>query len=80
MQGVVEIAADAGAAEAFGFGLQIQNLPQQSGLPVQLAVAPGVGADDGFEFAEHAHGKATVAGDRLMAVHGPGNDPAIGSQ
>ena len=80
VQGVVEVATDAGAAESFGFGLQIENMPQKSGLPVQLAVAPGVGADDGFEFAEHAEREATVARNCLMAVHGPRNDAAIGSQ
>src|SRR6266700_1656664 len=80
MQGVVEIAADAGAAQSFGFGLQIENVSQESGFPMQLTVAPGIGADDGLEFAEHAEREAAVAGNRLMAVHGPRNDPAIGSQ
>ena len=34
MQGVVEVAADAGAAKSFGFGLQVERVPQKPGLPV----------------------------------------------
>jgi len=35
---IVEKAADAGAADAAGFGLQVEHLPDKAGLPIQAAV------------------------------------------
>ena len=38
---IVEKAANAGAADAAGFGLQVEHLPDKAGLPIQAAVKPG---------------------------------------
>src|SRR6266545_3716681 len=78
VQSVVEVATDPRSPEPRGFGLQIEDMPEQSSFPVKLAIAPGVRFDDGLEFAQHAERETTVARNRLVAAHGFCEGPAVG--
>src|ERR1035441_5502523 len=68
MNHIVEAAAYAGAAQARGFRLQIENMPQQAGFPVELAISPWVRPHESFELTQHSQRKATIPCDRLMAT------------
>ena len=80
VHGLVEEAADAGAAQARRLGFEIQHLADQAGLPMKLAIAPGSLADEWGELGEHGHRKAAVAGDGLMTARGPDHAAAVGRQ
>ena len=66
MHRVVEETADAGAAYAGCFGLQVEHLPDDAGFPVQPAVEPGaVLLQRRGVFGDHADRKRAVRCDLL---------------
>ncbi len=67
MHGVVEIAADAGAAHAGGFGRQVECLADQSAFPEQPPIMPGAIGQHRIELGQHPEAEGAVTGDVLMA-------------
>ncbi|HNI81428.1 MAG TPA: hypothetical protein PLX21_05875 [Rhodocyclaceae bacterium] len=65
---VVEIAADAGAAQAHGLGLQIEHLAEEAGFPQQVAIAGRIVGDLPLQLRQQTEGDAGVGGDVLMTV------------
>ena len=73
---VVEEAADAGAADAACFGLEVEELSDDAGLPIQAAVEPGPERLEGRAvLGEHGRCEDAVGGDFLIAARLLG-DPA----
>ena len=68
VHGVVEIAADAGAAQTGGFGFEVKHLADQPGFTQQFAVAPGGLLDLGVEFGHQGHDKHGIGRYRLVAA------------
>ena len=68
MDGVVKVAADAGAAQAGGFGFEVERLADQPGFAQQFAVLPGGGCDPGGEFGQQRDDKQRIGGNRLVAA------------
>ena len=64
---VVEIAADARAAQVYALGFEIKDLAEQAGLPMQLPIAPGIFLDQRPEFREQRDAERGIACDRLVA-------------
>src|SRR6267378_498533 len=68
---VVEKAADTGGADAGGFRLEVQNLPEHSAFPMERSIAPGVACRD-LVMGEHPQRIAGVRGDVLVTADEPG--------
>src|SRR5262249_24690310 len=73
MKTVIKIAADARRPYARGLGFQVQHLAENPGLPEKPAIPPRTLAANGLsEIGNHAHAKATVGSNFLMAADNPG--------
>jgi len=68
---VVEKAADTGGADAGGFRLEVQNLPEHSAFPMERSIAPGVACRD-LVMGEHPQRIAGIRGDVLVTADEPG--------
>src|SRR5689334_15470470 len=69
VEGVVEVAADAGPADAGGLGFQVEDLAEDAGLPEEVAIPPGASVPDrAAEVSDHPQAEGAVGGDLLMAA------------
>ena len=81
MHRVVVEAADAGAANAGGFSLEIEHLPDQSALPEEPPVHPiAVCGQQRLETGQHAKAEEALAGDVLVAREAVGHPGDVGGQ
>src|SRR5581483_7656529 len=63
---IVEVATDAGAADACRFSFQIKHLADDSGFPKETRIKPRAVALHRFlKFSNHAKAETTIAGDCL---------------
>src|SRR6186713_2097412 len=71
VDGLVEVAPDAGRADPERFRLEVQDLADRPALPEQAAVRPRAAARDlGLELGDHPEARAAVRGDLLVARDG----------
>ena len=81
VDGVVVEAPDAGAANASGLGLEIQDLTDEAALPEQAPVDPvAVLGQRSLEPRQHAEAEEPFAGDVLIAREAVGDPRHVGRQ
>ena len=78
MHGIVEEAADAGAADACGLRFQVEYLPDDAGFPEQAPIEVRPAFPDGrLEFRNHPKAEGSVSGDILAAADACCSGPDI---
>src|SRR5262245_8844993 len=75
---VIEVAADAGGANAGGLGIEVEHLTGHAGRPGQSTIPPGVGrAQSRWEVGEHPQAEGPVRGNLLLAADGLGHTTKV---